>query len=201
MRPIIFDFGGVLIQWHAERAFARHFANDVEARGWMARIGFPGWNAMLDAGDDLASVARAARDEHGEDARPLASYADDFAASIADPVPGTWNVLHALSDAGHPLYGLTNWSAETFHHAEALYPELRTLFLDIVVSGRERVAKPDLAIFRLLCTRNGLDPADCLFIDDSAANVAAARDLGMDAIRFTDADALMHELASRGIAV
>ena len=114
-------------------------------------------------------------------------------------MPGTWEIAEALLARGVPLYAITNWSAETWPHAVALYPRLETIFNDIVVSGQVKQLKPAAAIYRLLMDRNGLEAKDCIFIDDSMANVEGARAVGMDAIHFTGAEALGRELAARGL--
>jgi 2-haloacid dehalogenase len=119
--------------------------------------------------------------------------------TIETPVPGTWEIAEALLARGVPLYAITNWSAETWPHALALYPRLETIFNDIVVSGQVKQLKPAAAIYRLLMDRNGLEAGDCIFIDDSMANVEGARAVGMDAIHFTGAEALGRELAARGL--
>lgn len=200
MTHIIFDLGNVLIRWDAEAAFEGQFADRGALRAWMARIGFDDWNRAQDAGRSFADGLAAARAAHGALAEPLAGYLPRFAETIRHPVPGSWDIAEALAAHGHRLFALTNWAQESWPHAQRCYPRLDDLFEDIVVSGIEGLAKPDPAIFTLLCTRNGLAPGDCLFIDDSAAHVAAAQSLGMDAIRFTDAPALRAALVRRGLA-
>jgi 2-haloacid dehalogenase len=105
-------------------------------------------------------------------------------------------VLAELRAAGVPLYALTNWSAETFAITRGRF-EFLEWFDGLMVSGEERITKPDPAIFQLLLDRFGLDPAATVFVDDSEANVAAARRLGIDAIRFTGHDELRRELVAR----
>jgi 2-haloacid dehalogenase len=115
---------------------------------------------------------------------------------LAGEVPGAVEILADLRAAGVPRYALTNWSAETFAIARE-----RFAFLDwfdgLVVSGEEGMTKPDPAIFRLLLDRFGLDPEATVFVDDSEANVAAARELGIDAVRFTGPGQLRRELRAR----
>ena len=114
-------------------------------------------------------------------------------------MPGSWEIAEALYARGVPLYAITNWSAETWPHAQEMYPRLEAIFRDIVVSGQVKQLKPAAAIYRLLMDRNGLEPQDCVFIDDSMANVEGARAVGMDAIHFTSAEALGRELTARGL--
>lgn len=199
MKSVIFDLGAVLIEWDAALAFADVFTSRDAAEEWMARIGFADWNRHQDGGRSFAEGLAVARAEHGDAAAALAGYLAAFPVAIEKRVPGSWEIAEALLARGVPLYALTNWAAETWPHALELHPRLSELFRDIVVSGQVHRLKPDAAIYRLLMDRNGLHPEDCIFIDDSMANVEGARALGMDAIHFTDAAALGVELARRGL--
>lgn len=167
-------------------------------QAYLDRVGFAAWNHQADTGRPWAELIEDLSRRHGEDAAPAIHYPARHRLTIAEPIEGTWALVDRLGARGHRLFALTNWSAETFGDALALHPRL-AVFADIVVSGRERVAKPDPAIFRILLDRNRLRAADCVFIDDNAANVAAARDLGIDGIRFTDPAALERDLAMRGL--
>lgn len=200
-KHIIFDLGMVLIQWHPEIAFAKHFPEPQAARDWMARIGFQQWNYLQDGGRSLAEGLAAARAAHGNVAAPLDDYTADFPATIRQPVPGSWEIAETLKSGGHRLFALTNWSADNWPAAIRVYPRLTTLFEDILVSGQEKLLKPDPAIYLALTGRNGIPPEDCIFIDDSPANVQGARKVGMDAIHFTDAPALQAALKERDISV
>ena len=119
---------------------------------------------------------------------------------IAGEIAGTVAILRALHAAGTPLYALTNWSQETFPIAQQRFDFL-SLFRGIVVSGSERLVKPDLAIYRLLVERFDLNATRCVYIDDSATNAAAATLLGMHAIHFTSPDALAGKLCELGFAI
>jgi 2-haloacid dehalogenase len=130
----------------------------------------------------------------------IRAYHLPWSEMIAGEMPGTVAILRALHAAGTPLYALTNWSQETFPIAEQRFDFL-TLFRGIVVSGSEKLVKPDPAIYRLLFKRYGLDPTRCVCIDDNATNAAAATLLGMRAIHFTAPDALAGELRELGFAV
>ena len=199
MKNVIFDLGAVLIEWDAPLAFADAFTTREAAEDWMARIDFHAWNRVQDGGRSFQDGLTAAREQHGDAARHLAGYLAAFALTIDRPVPGTWEIAEALLARGVPMYAITNWSADTWPHALELYPRLTALFGDIVVSGQVRQLKPEPAIYRLLMDRNGLSPQDCIFIDDSLANVEGARALGMDGIHFTGAGALARELTLRGL--
>lgn len=117
---------------------------------------------------------------------------------VPGEVPGSVALLEALRTAGVPLFAITNFSAEKFALTQARFPFLRG-FRDVVVSGAERLLKPDPAIYRLLLERNGLAAARCLFIDDSAKNVAGAQAVGMHAHHFRDAAGLADALRAHGL--
>lgn len=199
MKNVIFDLGAVLIEWDPVLAFADVFTTRDAAEDWLARIDFAGWNRLQDGGRSFADGLAAAHGAHGDEARHLNGYLDAFALTIEKPVPGSWEIAEALLARGVPMYAITNWAAETWPAALELYPRLNALFGDIVVSGEVKALKPQPPIYRLLLDRNGLMAGDCVFIDDSPANVEGARALGMDAIHFTGAPALGDELARRGL--
>lgn len=199
MKHIVFDLGQVLIEWSPEPAFAGYFDDAAALRNWMARIDFNGWNRLQDGGRPLAEGLAAARTAHGDEAAPLENYTANFPLTIAAPVSGSWEIAEALKAAGHRLFAITNWSHDNWPAALVGYPRLQTLFEDIVVSGTEGLLKPEPEIYLTLTRRNGIAPGDCIFIDDSTANVEGARAVGMDAIRFTDSEALRLALKERGI--
>ncbi|MFH5775219.1 HAD family hydrolase [Paracoccus sp. NGMCC 1.201697] len=197
-RNVIFDLGAVLIEWDAALAFADVFTTRDAAEDWMRQIDFAGWNRLQDGGRSFAEGVAVARAQHGPLADPLEGYLAAFHLTIEKPVPGSWAIVDALNAREVPLFAITNWAAETWPAALEVHPRLASVFRDIVVSGQVAQLKPQPEIFRLLMQRNGLSPADCVFIDDSRANVEGARVLGMDAIHFTDAENLERELAERG---
>ncbi|MBC9246955.1 HAD family phosphatase [Paracoccus sp. 11-3] len=199
MKHIVFDLGQVLINWFPEEAFQQQFDDPAALQEWFQQIDFNGWNRKQDGGRSFAAGLAAAREQHGALAAPLEGYLDRFGLTILQPVAETWQIAENLKSAGHDLYAITNWAAETWPQALRQYPRLNGLFTDIVVSGIEALLKPEAAIYLTLCQRNNLRPEDCLFIDDSLANVQGARKIGMDAIHFTSAAELRSELAVRGI--
>ncbi len=200
MRNVVFDLGKVLIDWYPVLAFEEYFADSDAALAWMAHIDFAGWNLAQDGGRSFADGLAAAEAAHGEKARPLTSYIQNFPRTIRQPIAGTWAIVESLHRAGTPIYALTNWGAETWPAALAEYPAL-SLFRDIVVSGHEGMRKPHLPIYQLLLQRNGLHAADTVFIDDVQANVDGAIAAGMQAIRFVDAQDLRQRLAGFGLPV
>ncbi|SMO98649.1 HAD family hydrolase [Paracoccus laeviglucosivorans] len=198
-KNVIFDLGAVLIQWDAALAFADNFDTRDQAEEWMRQIDFDGWNRLQDGGRRFAEGLDVARARHGALADPLEGYLAAFHLTIEKPVPGSWEIVEGLREQGVPLYAITNWAAETWPAAIDTYPRLTEVFRDIVVSGQVSMLKPQPEIYRLLLDRNGLSASDCIFIDDSRANVEGALALGIDAIHFTDAEALGSVLSQRGL--
>lgn len=183
---IIFDFGGVLFDWNPDYLYRQLIADDAERARFLADVCTPAWNALQDAGRPIADALAEKIAQFPEHEALIRPYYERWPETLAGRLDAGVALLDELHAAGMPLYGLTNWSAETFPYAERYYPEIIGRFRDIVVSGRERLAKPDPAIYQLLLDRIGHDAPRCVFIDDSAANVLAAQALGFIAIHHTD---------------
>jgi len=191
----LFDLGGVLIDWSPRYLFAPHFAGDEAAlEHFLTHVCPPEWNIAMDAGKP-AHVGLAERiAAHPEHESMIRRWFDEWPAMMRGPVPGAVEILRELRESGFRLYALTNWSADTFHHAQAKFDFLNW-FEDIVVSGRIGLVKPDPAIFRHAIVQCRLDPAHTLFIDDSAKNTAAAASVGFRVHHFTAADKLREHIA------
>lgn len=196
MKVVVFDIGAVLVNWTPHLAWAGELG-DAGAKAFMDRVGFREKNARADGGARFADLAGEVAD--AADRQRLAEYVARYALTVAEEVPGTWAILDRLRAAGVAVHGITNWSAETWPEGLKVHPRLDRVFGTLVISGREGITKPDPAIFHLLCERAGVGPQDCVFIDDSMANVEGARSVGMDAIHFTDAAALEAALQGRGL--
>lgn len=198
---VVFDLGNVLIRWDPHPAVARGVGDDEATRFLTADdFDFLAWNHRLDSGRRWADAAADVDASHPHWSRHVAAYGEHFDLSITTPIEPNVEVLRDLHAAGVPLFALTNWSDELFPHALARHDFLG-LFEDIVVSGAEGLAKPDPAIFDRLLDRVGRPLEDCVFVDDSPANVAAAAAAGMDAIRFTGEVELRPQLRARGLPV
>ncbi|SMH53546.1 HAD family phosphatase [Maritimibacter sp. HL-12] len=199
MKPsaVVFDIGGVLVDWEPVRAFEPALGSRAAAEAFMARIGFRDLNVKADAGARFIDLAGGIEDE--ADRKALEGYVDHFARSVEVAIEGTWALVERLRASGVPLHAITNWSAETWPEGLKAHPRLGTSFGVTVVSGQEGVAKPDPRIFALLCARANVEPDACLFIDDGPHNVAAARAFGMDAVQFSDPGRLATDLAERGL--
>ncbi|MAN99603.1 HAD family phosphatase [uncultured Roseovarius sp.] len=199
MTLIVFDIGNVLLRWDPQAAFRHAIGSDAEIDALLAEVGFYDWNYEQDRGRSRAEAvaAIAARWPHHADL--MDGYFDRFGLTIQNRIQGSWDIAAALKESGHRLWALTNFSADTWPQALQLHPQLTTLFEGIVVSGHERMVKPDREIFDLLCARAKAAPEACYFIDDSADNVTGARAAGWQAHHFTGPEALNADLRDRGL--
>ena len=197
MKSVVFDIGNVLVAWDPHAAFLPELETDGAVQAFLKRIDFDALNLRADQGEPFADLATEISDS--ADRALFASYPARFHLTIAQAIPETWGIARRLAARGLALHGITNWSAETWPVGLATHPGLATLLDQIVVSGRERLLKPAPEIYARLCARTGLAPETCLFIDDSAKNVAGAISFGMEAIHFTTPHALEAELLARGL--
>lgn len=195
---VVFDLGGVLIDWDPRHLYRDLIPNKAEREFFLSEVCGPEWNVQQDAGRTIAEANADAIARHPDKRDLIEAYYGRFDAMMKDAIHGTVAILEELHARGTPLYALTNWSAETFHHGERRFAFLER-FEGILVSGREGLKKPDPAIFRLLCERFSLEPAACVFIDDSARNVESAAALGFVAHHFAGPETLHMALAGHGL--
>jgi 2-haloacid dehalogenase len=197
-RTVVFDLGGVLIDWNPRHLYRGLFADERAMEDFLATVCTGLWNERQDAGRTIAEAEAELLASHPQHEGLIRAYYGRFDRMLAGPIDGTVAILEELHGKGVPLYALTNWSRETFPHARRRFSFLQR-FRDIVVSGELGMMKPDARIFRHLTETHGLQPADCIFIDDAAKNVAGARAAGLHAIHFTGPDALRAELRGLGL--
>ena len=196
---VIFDLGGVLIDWDPRHLYRKLFAGDEAAmEHFLANVCTHEWNRGQDAGRSFAEGARLLKLEHPEKAELIDAYGARFDEMMAGPVTGAVEILAELRERGTPLYGLTNFSAETYPCALARF-EFLGWFRGILVSGEVKAIKPDPRIYELLLERFAIDPHQTVYIDDVAVNAAAARSFGIHAIHFTTPAALREELVRLGL--
>jgi 2-haloacid dehalogenase len=191
---VVFDLGGVLIDWNPRHLYRKLFAGDEAAmEDFLATVCTHEWNRCQDAGRSFAEGARLLKAQHPEKAYLIDAYGARFDEMLAGPIAGSVDILAELKDRGTPLYGLTNWSAETYAPARERFAFL-SWFQGILVSGEVKITKPDPRIFALVIERFAIDPYNAVYIDDVETNVAAARPFGIHAIHFTTPAALREEL-------
>lgn len=183
IKNIIFDFGGVLLDWNPRYLYKSYFNNDEEMENFLADICNGEWNIKQDAGRPFAEAVKELQAKFPEYAEAIQMYDDDWEKMLKCELPGSIDLLKELKSMGYGIYGLTNWSAEKIGYAFANY-SFFSLFDGIVVSGVEKVVKPDRKIYEILLERYSLKPGECVFIDDNPDNVDMAKVLGINAIRF-----------------
>lgn len=194
---IVFDIGNVLVRWDPVQPFLPLLGDRALVLDFLDRVGFAALNLRADGGERFSDLAQEIDDP--QDRAIFSAYLPGYAASIAQPIEGTWALMERLRACGHQIHAITNWSAETWPIGVATHPRLGRAFGTTIVSGIEGIIKPDPRIFALLCARADVLPEDCLFIDDSPANVAGARASGMAAHHFTTPEALEADLTARGL--
>jgi 2-haloacid dehalogenase len=193
---VIFDLGGVLLDWNPRHLYRKLFnGDDAAMERFLACVCTTEWNERQDAGRTFAEATRELLPLHADKIDLIEAFGRRFGEMIPGPIEGTVDVLAELKRQRVPLYAITNWSAETFPPQRQRFAFL-SWFEDIVVSGVEGVIKPDPRIFRILLERNRSAPEAAVFVDDVAANAAAASALGIHGIHFRAPDQLRRELAS-----
>lgn len=195
---VVFDIGNVLVHWEPRALYRKIFATEAEVEWFIANVCTHDWNLEQDRGRSFAEGVVALSKRFPEHAGAIAAYDLRWHETVLGPIDGSVAILDELKAKGTPLYAITNFNQDKFRESQKRFPFL-SVFRDIVISGDERVLKPDPAIYRLLLDRNGLEAASCVFIDDSTKNVEGAEAVGMKAIHFTSPEALRRELAKLGV--
>jgi 2-haloacid dehalogenase len=199
-RPaIVWDLGGVLIDWNPRYLYAKLFPADSPAmERFLGEICTSEWNLEQDAGRPFAQGVAELVERHPEHAALIRAYDSRWKEMIRGAIEPSVEILAALRASGYPLHALSNWSTEKFALVRPEFPFL-SWFQSIVLSGEVELVKPDRRIFELLLARIGRTAAGCVFIDDSLPNVQAARELGFEAIQFHSPQRLKAELLALGI--
>lgn len=197
MKAVVFDIGNVLIRWDPYLAWLDDLGSRSAVTDFLTRVAFFYLNLRADGGETFADLA--AELDDAEDQRRLNTYVERYAATVPDKIEGTWRLLHRLKERGRAVHAITNWSAETWPIGVSAHPELGEVFGVTVVSGQEKLLKPQPEIFHRLCERADVAPQDCVFVDDTLKNVEGARAVGMDAIHFTTPQAFEAALNERDL--
>jgi 2-haloacid dehalogenase len=198
---VVFDIGNVLLEWDPRILYRKIFKTEAQITDFLTRVLPPEWNLEQDRGRSW----KAAEDEK---IRQFPEYADEICAfrarwheTIPGSIDGTVAILAELKQANVPLYAITNFASDTFREAQERFPFLANSFLDIVISGDEKVLKPDPSIYQILLKRQNLVAENCVFIDDSIKNVHAAAALGFHALHFTTPESFRQGLRKLGLPV
>jgi 2-haloacid dehalogenase len=195
---VVFDIGNVLIQWDLRALYRKVFDDEADMEHFLAEVWTAEHNLRCDAGELFADVTAEVIAQHPELEAEIRAADERWAETVPGPIEGSFELLAELHAAGVPLYGITNFSHETFPRILAAYPQIG-LLQEIVVSGEIGITKPDRRIFDVLCERTGVDPGSAIFVDDSPVNTAAAAALGFGTVTFTDAESLRRELIEAGL--
>jgi 2-haloacid dehalogenase len=196
---VVFDLGGVLIDWNPRYLYRKLFAGDDTAmEHFLTHVCSPEWNVCQDAGRPLSEAYVLLTRTHPEHRALIEAWGARFDEMMAGPIAGTLDILSQLRARGTPLYALSNWSAETFPCALQRF-EFLSWFRGIVISGELKLIKPDRRIFQHLLDAHGLRPEQIVFVDDAPHNVAGAAALGIPALRFTEPGALRTALSELGL--
>ncbi|WEK45807.1 MAG: HAD family phosphatase [Candidatus Andeanibacterium colombiense] len=195
---VVFDVGRVIVQWDMRRLLRKVIADPDELEFVAREVVTEQWHFRHDAGEELAALVAERKAQFPEHAAAIDAYATRFNETIPGLVPGTPALVDRLARRGVPLYAITNFAApfwDAYRPTEPLFRHFR----DVVVSGAEKIAKPDPAIYHLAERRFGHAAEAMLFIDDNPANIEAAAALGWQVHLFTDAERLEADLAARGL--
>jgi 2-haloacid dehalogenase len=195
---VVFDLGGVLLDWNPRHLYRRLFADPGEMEDFLGRICTPDWHAAHDLGEDITQSCRHLARQHPRHRDMIMAWVDPGDEMAAGQIDGAVDVLAELKAGGVRCLVLSNMEPTTFGRRLGRFPFMNW-FDGYVISGLEGVAKPDPRIFQLLLRRYRLEPAATVFIDDSPANVEAARGQGMAAVRYTSAGELRNQLRSLGL--
>ncbi len=198
IQVIIFDLGGVLLDWDPRHLYRRYFEEPAQMEAFLTEVDFAKWNALQDGGRPFAEGVAELSRRFPHRAELIRAYRRDWERSVIGPIEGTVDILRTLKRAGYPLFALSNWSAETFPIAKRQYEFLK-LFDYILISGDVKVTKPDPRIFELMRRRTERPPSGSLLIDDSPANIAAAAKFGFRTLLFRDPGQLECELVELGV--
>ena len=198
IKNIVFDFGGVLVDWNPRYLFRDIFKDDEKMEYFLGNICTDSWNVQQDAGRTLAEGTKLLQAEFPEHSAMIQQFYDGWKVMLKDEIPENSRLLSQFDREKFRLFGLTNWSGETFPIALERFPFFSE-FEGIVVSGDEKMIKPNKEIYLLLLDRYDLKPEDSIFIDDNYNNIVAANKLGFHTIHYTEGVNLENRLLELGL--
>ena len=186
LSAVVFDVGNVLYSWDIRALYAKLIDDPARLEWFCANVVTPEWHFQHDAGRDTRDTVTELIEQYPEERALIEAYVPRWLETIPGPIPGMIELVAELAAMGMPLFAITNFSHEFWPRFRATAPVFAR-FRDVLVSGEERVVKPDPAIYARAIKRFGILPADALFIDDREDNVQGARAAGMQAHQFVDA--------------
>ena len=195
IKNIIFDLGGVLIDWNPKYLYRNIFQTEEAMDYFLENVCTGDWNEEQDGGRSIKEAELLLIEEHPQYQEEIKAYYGRWPEMLGGQIDGSVAILQELlHKKDHGVYALTNWSAETWPIAVQTFHFL-TQFHGIVVSGEEKMRKPNVKIYEKICSKYELQPETTLFIDDNLRNIQAAQNFGLRTIHFQDADQLSKELA------
>lgn len=194
IKNIIFDFGNVLVEWNMHYLFDNIIKDPERCDYFLKNVCNQEWNSQMDAGKPIAQGIAERIQLFPEWKNEIPLYYERWQEAIPGEIPGMYQLATNLKDKGYTLYGLSNWSSETFPTTRDLYPVFK-LFKGYIVSGYEHLIKPDPKIFQLLIDRYQLKKEESVFIDDTPRNIIAAQQFGIKSILFKNCNQLKEELS------
>lgn len=199
IKAIIFDYGNVLLEWNPKFVYDRYFPNDPEGmERFFKEVNFADWNSQQDKGRPFKEGIAILSREFPHYSHLIQAYHDLWIDSVGGAIAGTVDILKRLKRAGYPVYGLSNWSAETFPYMRERHAFF-DLFDDMVISGEVGHVKPEPEIFHILLDKIGKPAEECLFIDDSPTNIQQAKNIGFATVLFQSPQQLEASLRGFGI--
>ncbi|MGR4864271.1 HAD family hydrolase [Caulobacter sp. LARHSG274] len=197
-RALLWDVGNVIVRWNPRTLYAKIFREPADIDRFLSHVCTSDWHAATDRGVSFADNIAALSAEHPHHAEHIAAWWDRWPEMFSGAIAETESVIEDLAARGVPQFALTNMSSQTWPDVKAMSPVFRH-FRAAVVSAEERVIKPQPRIYEIVLERTGLAPADLLFVDDSAANIAAAQAMGFHTHHFTDPAALRPAIEGAGL--
>jgi 2-haloacid dehalogenase len=196
---VVFDVGNVLYGWDPEAFLARQIPEDAARLRFIEDVDLWGWHDGLDGGRPFDEAATELSEKFPDYAAYISAWGERFGETITDPVPGVQAIVEELDARGVPLFAITNFSADFWKPFRAKEEAFFSRFRDIVVSGEEKLLKPDPALYFRALNRFRLKPEQALFVDDRQINVDGALAVGMKAHLFVDAPDLRRRLEAEGL--
>jgi 2-haloacid dehalogenase len=199
---VVFDIGNVLVAWDPRNLYRRYFEGRADEMEWfLNNVCTPAWNIEQDRGRSFADAVELLVKEHPPEWHPIIrAFDSEWQETISGPIHGTVDILKSLKRNGVPVFAITNWNQDKFREARERFDFLSS-FDGIVVSGDERMLKPDREIFELFSERYAVPLETAVFIDDSLRNVEGARAAGMHGLHFTSPETLARDLRELGFSV
>lgn len=183
VRNVVFDVGNILLRWDPRNLYHKMFADPAEMERFLAEVCTMDWNMQGDLGRSWSAMTEELVALHPAYEPQIRAYRARWHEMVLGPIDENVRLLETFKRKGVPLYAITNFAADCFAESQLRFPFL-TQFDGIICSGREGLLKPDQAIFDLLLHRYGLRAGECVFIDDSAKNIEAARRIGFKTIHY-----------------